>query len=413
LQAQKAENQAGRAVAAATLGNLVGSVPMVNATFGLFLGPVSASLSGPRSRLSMVLFALCVLSAASFPVVGRLADRWGVRRLAIGGTVLFAANLALLSQIGPGVPGTFALYGLLGVSGAIPSAMLFAKLVSGWTDRRRGLALGFSAGIGTGGGAALVPILAAWLIGTLGWRGAYIGLGLLTLLVGLGSALLLVRDPPLQARAARVQGWPLLAAAMRTGRFWALVLLMGLGAGSLTAVFTHVVPMLTDRGLSRPLATGAVSLMAGAGSLWQFLLGGVLDRTRRPLAMAPVFLLALPGLWLLEGSAQPGLLLFAAALTGLAIGTDYAAIPFLVGRYFPLEAYGAICGAVYGINSLVLGLSPFLMDLLREGTGGYGPGLLAVAACLVGCAALCLLLPRYSGSAASSSGSSSTAAASG
>jgi cyanate permease len=101
------------------------------------------------------------------------------------------------------------------------------------------------------------------------------------------------------------------------------------------------------------------------------------------------------GLPVLATAAGVPAVLAGAVLIGLAIGTDYGAIPYLIGRYFGLRAYGTICGLIFGINVIVLGVSPFLTDLVYDRTGSYHGALIAVAACLVLCALLCVMLPRY------------------
>lgn len=397
--ASRIDPRGSRTVAGCLLATIVSSTPVVNATFGLFLVPISRDLHWPRARVSLVLIVVAVLCAATYPLVGRLADRLGVRRVALVGNVLFAASVALLSFTGGGTARTLLLFALLGITSAIPSAMLYAKLISGWFTRRRGLLLGLAGGVGNGVGCTLMPALAASVIATHGWRDAYLALGVVVLALGMPAILFLVRDPDpvvtAAASAAPEAAGMSLAQAIRTGRFWSILGVMALGAGSLTAVFTHVVALLTDRGVPLSLATAALSTIALVGSGWQLVLGHVLDRTASPRIMAPFFLLAVMGLPVLATATGVPAVLAGAVLIGLAIGTDYGAIPYLIGRYFGLRAYGTICGLIFGINVIVLGVSPFLTDLVYDRTGSYHGALIAVAACLVLCALLCVMLPRY------------------
>lgn len=390
----------GRTVAGCLLATIVSSTPVVNATFGLFLKPIAQDLHWPRARVSMVLIVVALLCAATYPLVGRLADRLGARRVALVGNLLFAASVAALSLTGGSTLRTLALFGLLGITSAIPSALLYARLISSWFTRRRGVLLGLAGGGGNGIGCTLMPLLAAAIISTHGWRAAYLALGLVVLCIGFPAILFLVRDPapsPAPDPAAGHAAGLTLPDAARTVRFWQLLAVMALGAGSLTAIFTHVVALLTDRGVGLPVAAVAVSVIALVGSAWQLVLGHLLDRSETPHVMAPFFLLAIAGLPILAAATGTPALLAGAVLIGLAIGTDYGAIPYLVGRYFGLRAYGAICGMIFGINVIVLGISPFLTDLVYDRTGSYRAALVAVAACLAACAVLCRTLPRYPG----------------
>ena len=389
--------QANRCVIGCLLATVASSTPVVNATFGVFLVPIAHDLHWPRARVSVVLIVVAVMCAAAYPFVGRLADRLGVRRVALAGNVLFAGSVASLSLTGGSVLRTVLLFALLGITSAIPSAMLFAKLLSGWFTARRGLMLGLAGGVGNGLGCTVMPLLAGTVITGWGWRDAYLVLGLAVLCIGFPSILLL-RDPApavIARPVSDVSDGMSLGQSIRTGRFWCILGVMALGAGSLTAVFTHVVALLTDRAVALPVATLAVSVIALVGSGWQLVLGHVLDRTASPRIMAPFFLLAVLGLALLAEGTSTVTLLAGAGLIGLAIGTDYGAIPYVVGRYFGLRAYGTICGLIFGINVIVLGTSPFLTDMVYDGTGSYHLALLAIGACLVLCALLCLMLPRY------------------
>ena len=393
----------GYTVLGCMLANLVSSTPVVNATFGLFLVPISQEFHWPRSRVSAVLIIVALCCSASYSVVGRLADRWGVKRLAIVGNLVFACSVAAVSFADDTVLRTYLLFALLGMTSAIPSTMLFSKLISGWYVERRGLMLGIAAGLGNGIGSTLMPILAHSVIVSHGWRAGYVALGVVTLLVGLPSILLLLRDVPTtlgsQAAIGRQAIEPpsglTAQQAMRTPQFWIVLAMMALGAGSLTALFAHVVPMLMDRGIPSGTATLTLAAFALTGSGWQLILGTMLDRTNGPRVMTPFFLAAIPGLAIMGVATSPGWLVVGALLTGLGLGTDYGAMPYLVGQYFGLRAFGAICGMIYSINVIVLGTTPFLMDLVYDRTGSYGAALVGIAVCLLLCAMLMLILPDY------------------
>lgn len=395
-----------RTALACFLATLASPVPVINATFGLFLLPIARDLHWPRSRVSLVLVMVALASAGALPVAGRLADRFGARRVALAGTILFPCGVASLWLLGsPSVAtplATASLFLLLGASASLPSAMLYARLLSGWFSGRRGLVLGLVGGGGNGLGCVLMPALAALAIAAQGWRIAYPLLGLVSLAIGLPAMALLARDPKGGAIATDVvtqaqvrQTGMGRAEAIRTRSFWLVLLLQGLGAGSLTAVFTHVVPILADRGLSPILATTAVSTVALSGSAWQPVIGYMLDRTGDPRRLAPFFLLAALGLVMLSTGRDPAVILAGAILVGMALGTDYGAVPLLAGRYFGLRAFGAISGLIYGINAVVLGIAPFLLDLCFDRTGSYRTALVAVALCLASCAACCVLMPRF------------------
>src|SRR6202043_3332429 len=123
-----------------------------------------------------------VCSALAVPVIGRLMDRWTIRRVALPGIVLYAALLALLGFS----PRSFLLFtvmfALADAASSIQTPIGYAKAIAAWFDRRRGLALGIAmSGVGLGG--FVMPQLAQTLIEAVGWRGAYACFGLLTLAI--------------------------------------------------------------------------------------------------------------------------------------------------------------------------------------------------------------------------------------
>ena len=83
-------------LAACTIGNAVSVTPMVYTVFGLFLIPISKEFGWPRSAVSLVLLILAIAGALSYPVVGQLIDRYGARRIILGGNLLFALSVALI-----------------------------------------------------------------------------------------------------------------------------------------------------------------------------------------------------------------------------------------------------------------------------------------------------------------------------
>ena len=346
-------------LAACTVGNAVSVTPMVYTVFGLFLVPISTEFGWPRSAVSIVLLILAIAGALSYPIIGRIIDRHGARRVIIPGLLLFAGSVALVSLSTSNFVHFYATYALLGVTAAIPSSVMFTKVIAGWYDRNRGFALGFAGGVGNGTGAALTPLLVAFLIAQYGWRGAHQGIAITI-------------DPP---RARLVENSTAegvtLAEARRTRTFWIILVAIALGAGCMTAVFAHVVPMLIDRGIAMERAVPVLVTFSMVTAAWQVGVGSLLDRFSKPWIAAPFYVIAMIGLILLETTSNYSLLLLSGLLMGLGLGTEYGILPYFLSRYFGVRHYGAISGMVYGVIVLTQGVTPFLMDLNYDIGGNY------------------------------------------
>lgn len=386
-------------VVACTVGNAVSVTPMVYTVFGLFLVPITTEYGWSRASVSFVLLIIAIAGAVSYPLIGRMIDRYGARRIILAGNLLFAASVASVSITGQSHFQFYLAYLFIGLTAAIPSSVMYTKVIAGWFDRNRGLFLGVAGGLGNGAGAALSPLLVYLLLNHFGWRGAYLGIAVTIVAVGFPVLFLLLHDPGTthaerNFRSDADTGMSL-QDARKTGTFWIILVAIALGAGCMTAVFAHVVPMLTDRGLPVAQATTVLATFSMVTAAWQIGVGYVLDRVPRPWIAAPFYIAALLGLILLESASGYPLLLLSGVLMGLGLGTEFGILPYFLSRYFGIRHYGAISGTVYAVIVLVQGLTPFLMDLGFDYTGSYDAAVVLIGAGLFAGAVLVLRLKPF------------------
>lgn len=352
---------------------------MVYTVFGLFLVPIANEFGWPRSAVSLVLLVLAIASALTFPVIGHIIDRHGARRVIIPGLLLFAASVALVSVTSANPVHFYLTYALLGIAAAIPSSVMYTKVIAGWFDSNRGFALGFAGGVGNGAGAAIAPIFVAILIADYGWRGAHLGIALTIVAIGLPTLFFLLRDPPEKTLAESAAGDGVtLDVARKSPTFWIILIAIALGAGCMTAVFAHVVPMLMDRDIGMERAVSVLVTFSMVTAFWQVAVGYILDRFPKPWIAAPFYVFAVIGLILLETSNNYSMLLLAGALMGIGLGTEYGVLPYFLSRYFGVRHYGAISGLIYGVVVLTQGVTPFLMDLDFDINGNYRVAIIVV-----------------------------------
>src|SRR5690606_11533091 len=119
-------------VAGCALGNLVSITPVINGTFGIFMGPVTQALGWSRTEFSAVLLIVAIVGVVGYPAAGYLADRYGVRRVALIGNALFALCVAALVLSTPARLPVFALYAILGLVATLSSCVLLMKPISLW-----------------------------------------------------------------------------------------------------------------------------------------------------------------------------------------------------------------------------------------------------------------------------------------
>jgi predicted MFS family arabinose efflux permease len=229
--------------------------------------------------------------------------------------------------------------------------------VQRWFVKRRGFASGLAVS-GIGVGTLVMPPLASVLVGTLGWRHAYLVLGVVAAVVGVGMALLIENDPrdrglapdgvslPEGAHAAVPPGFSV-RDAIRSRRFAGLYAACLICSCGLFVPFVHLIPYALEHGLARSSAVlllGAVGVGSTAG---RFFLGGVADSLGRELALLLMFVgMALSLLiWVFSTTFWD---MAAFALTyGVFYGGFVAILPALTMDYFGGRNVSGIIGVLY------------------------------------------------------------------
>src|SRR3984885_11813414 len=168
--------------------------PVLAFTFGVFLKPIMADMGWQRGTASFALSVGEFLAAFAVPILGRMMDRWTIRKVALPGIVAFAGCLCLMGLTPHSLTIFTIFFALASIAGAIQTPLGYTKAVSAWFDRRRGLALGATPG-GVGLGGIFIPQIANYSIAHLGWRGAYVVLGGMVLAIAFPAVALWVREP--------------------------------------------------------------------------------------------------------------------------------------------------------------------------------------------------------------------------
>lgn len=325
-------------------------------TFSAFLESLQKDFGASRGSVSLVFSLAGFLYFGLGMLSGPLADRWGSRRLALGGMALVGLGLVFASQA-HNLTQIYLAYGLgvgLGVGASYVPAL---GAVQRWFVKRRGFASGLAVS-GIGVGTLVMPPLASFLVEQLGWRHAYLVLGCVAMVVGAGMALLIENDPshrglgpdgdpsPQQTSSARPEGFTT-RDAVRSRRFAGLYAACLISSFGLFVPFVHLVPYALDHGVTSTSAVLLLGVIGVGSTAGRFFLGGLADRMGRPRTMLLMFAgmaLSLP-VWA-ASSGFRGLAVFAFAY-GVFYGGFVALLPALVMDYFGGRNISAIIGVLY------------------------------------------------------------------
>ena len=162
------------------------------------LPTVVTDLGSTASAVQLTLTAFLVGLAIGQLVIGPLSDGWGRRRLLLTGTVLClvaSVACAFAPTAGVLVAARF-LQGFGGAAGVVLSRAVITDRTSG--DRTARL---FSVMMAINGIAPVIaPLLGSSLLGVVGWRGIFLVLALLTLVMTLGAAATVPETLPVERR---------------------------------------------------------------------------------------------------------------------------------------------------------------------------------------------------------------------
>jgi MFS family permease len=389
-------------VFASICGLLVGAGPVNVFAFAVFLKPVTQSLGVGRELFSSGLIVGSTVAGIGLIPLGFLLDHYRVRRVMMPGLVLYALGVMGYALMTPSPARIYLAFAVSALFGPIGSPLPYGAVLSTWFDRQRGLAIGIAmAGVGLG--VALVPQLAALLIRLFGWRLAYVALGVVILLVAWVPVSLFVREPSQRDAALHgdiavereLPGLTLGEAVFASWRFWALTVAFFTAIAAINGTLTHIVALLTDRGVPLRDAVGTLSGVGIALILGRVFSGWCLDRVHGVAVAIAFFLVPMAGIALLASRLGGAVPFVGAVLCGIGVGAEVDLMAFFVGRYFGLKAYARIYGVMFAAFALANGIGPSIAGWSFDRLHSYGPAFAIFEAMLALTCVLLLPLGRY------------------
>jgi len=327
-------------IMATCMGIISSSFVLPYYSIGALLTPVTEEFGWSRAQFQAAILFSSGLGALTSPIIGWLNDKYGPRRVALPSMIGLSIGLLTASQIEGELWMLFLAYGMMALLGAGTIPVTWTRAIATSFFKRRGLALGLAL-TGTGICASIAPHYTVWLTDHYGWRGAYMGLALVPL----------------------VLAWPMLYFLFKP-------------------LDTHADAELEEPDTKAALESGLTLGEAVRGYRFWILLLSILFAYHAGAAM-------------LHGSQTFETAALAAFLIGFAAGAELDLMAFLAARYFGLAHYAKIYSILYATLAVCSGTAPMIFASVYDATGSYDLGYSVASALFLVSVVLILMLGRY------------------
>ncbi len=349
---------------------------------GTILVALERQFGWSRTALSGAFSLARVEGAILGPVEGFLVDRVGTRKMVFIGYILMGLGFLWLGQVET-LWAFYASFMLITLGSGLGGWLAIIAMVNNWFTRQRTFAMA-SAMSGIHFGGLLVPLLALG-IEAFEFSGAATIIGVFLLIV-VGPAAKAIRNHPedmgLQPDGDSENSSESVlteddepdftaAQALRTPAFWILTVMQVASSVAIVTLALHLVPKLTDMGMTLSGAGTVVLTYTIVALPSQFLSGYFADRLPKTLMIA--IFLAIQGIALTIIAFADTILLayIFALLYGIGFGGRNPLTTAIRGEYFGRKAFATIMGiSQFPMNIGMIG-APLFAGYMFDTTNSY------------------------------------------
>jgi MFS family permease len=382
---------------------MVATLPGRTQGLGLVTEPLIVDLGIDRVSYASVNLWATLLGAALCLPCGRLLDRFGPRVVLTAVVAALGVTVLFMSAAG-GLASLFVTVTLTRGLGQSALSVASLALVGMWFARRLNVAMGvYSVLVGMGFIAAFPAVGAAVL--SMGWRSAWLAIGLVLVLVVTPLAGIFVRDNPEreglaldgddkknESHLADLAVWD----ALRSPAFWVFALSSSLFGLVYSGIALFNQSILEERGFDASTYHRVLVISTLLGLAANF--GGGFLATRISIqrvmgigmAVLAMALLALPSV-----TTQTHVIFYAMAM-GVAGGVVTVVFFSVWGQVFGRRHLGRIQGCAQMMTVFASAVGPLILAMTLQSTGSYDSifYILAAAVVILGVACWTVSLPE-------------------
>lgn len=344
----------------------------VRHNFGLYLQPMTLDLGWSRQTFALAIAIQNLVYGLAQPFTGMIADKYGAARVLIGGTILYAVGLVLMSLSTTGWEFSLSAGLMVGVGLSCSGfSIVYGVVGRAFPPEKRTVALGVVGAAGSFGQFVMLPF-GQTLINHLGWQHAFLVLALTVLLIVPLSAAL-VENKKAQARDVHKQSIP---EALREalGHKGYLLLCSGyLVCGfQLMFISVHFPAYLVDQRMTPETGMTALALIGLFNIFGSYLWGWLGSRhTKKNVLSTLYFTRAVAIALFISAPVSPlTVYLFGATIGFLWLGT----VPVtngLIAHIFGVRYLSTLGGIAFLFHQVGSFLGVFIGGYLFDTTGSY------------------------------------------
>ena len=389
----------------------------VRFSFGVLVKPLASEFGWDRGAITFAYTLNMLVFGFGQMMAGRLLDRYGPRLLFSISALVASAGLFLTARTSS-IPELYLYYGVItavGVSGITIGVV--SSTVSRWFRSLRGLIGGIAVTGTSFGHFAVIPAL-AYSLERFGWRGSWMGLGVLVSAVVVPVALTLMKKEPADIGqspyefGARIAPRSTLPApdfppreVFLSRSFIFVAVAYGLCGFQDFFFVTQFIPFATDAGLTSQHASNIQGLSGLLSLVGVLAFPALTEKAGHGIPLSFMFILRGVCFGLLVSSSGEAAIIAAALLMGFTLMATAPLAAAMTGDYFGIRNIGLITGAILWVHHTGGALGALLGGAVHDATGSYSGMFLACLLMALAGGAVCLgirppggrLVPRSRG----------------
>jgi len=360
---------------------------------GVFMKPITEEFQWSRTIFSGSTLIGTLIGGVVAMIVGPMLDRLGARWTLTATFAVLGATLILMASINS----LWQFYLLQIIGRALTMGVLALALgvvVPKWFIAKRGRAVALG-GLGQRIGNAVTPLYVQALVSQGSWRLATVVAGLLMWTVSMIPVAIFMRRKPedmgllpdgvdpgkAQDREDDARSSPeqpprqeismTRAQALRHPSFYLLMVAFSLVFVAAPALNLHMIPYMTDKGISEGYAVASVALLslcAGAGSLFTGFLSERITARRTLVGILALMSLGFIGLLQVNSTWQA---IVWAIYYGLSFGGMFILQQVIFADFYGRDNVGAIRGIVWPVQMVFNATGPFIASVAFDVLGSY------------------------------------------